>query len=181
MYNLVQKYTCAGINKHMKGYKYMMSETKEKLALIGIINEYDWNSSRIISDCWIEHEDDHNEYFECGINNDYEMFINAENHQTIILKEIRYDGEEHLDSIIDVINRLPLAPYGYLSDVLNKESEITVLVSQVFGTTSDYIIIHGEYFTDINECEKFIEKYNDIHHYKYVDIKDKKSSKIELL
>lgn len=69
-----------------------------------------------------------------------ETYYDEENNNTIILKEYRYEDEEFLDDVRDIVNSITEEPYDFVIDYLNKFKGVTVIWSQVWGTTSDYII-----------------------------------------
>lgn len=96
-----------------------------------------------------------------------ETYYDEENNNTIILKEYRYEDEEFLDDVRDIVNSIKEEPYDFVIDYLNKFKGVTVIWSQVWGTTSDYIICTD---CDAREGEYWLRKNDALGKYKYTVI-----------
>lgn len=103
-------------------------------------------------------------------NNREAVYVNKEHKQSIIFHEYRYKGEEKLKDISTMPNYISESAYDYICKILNSTDNVTVLWSQIYGTTSDYTIIYNNYLTNEEECLNHIENFNGCGSYKYVEV-----------
>lgn len=92
------------------------------------------------------------------------------NNNTLILTQNRYEDEEVQDIDI-VVNAISNEAYDYLIKELNKNCNVTVFWSQVYGTTSDYVIVYDRFGEDCLYDEKYLHelfKKNNCYKYRYV-------------
>lgn len=103
-----------------------------------------------------------------------EVWINKEHNQSIIFHEWRFPNEETLENISDIPNYISNTAYNYVSNVLDKYDNVTVVWSQIYGTTSDYTIIFDHCFTNREEVEKYISQHSShkLSLYKYTEYVD---------
>ena len=110
---------------------------------------------------------------ECQENVREVVVVNEKHKQSIIFHEHRFDGEKLLDDVCYIPNYISESAYKYICHVLNKHNNVTVIWSQAYGTTSDYTIIYDNYFTNIKQCEEYIENLKSnksVLEYKYAEI-----------
>lgn len=88
------------------------------------------------------------------------------------LTQIRYEDEETDDMDI-VVNAISNEAYDYLIKELNNHNNVTVFWSQVYGTTSDYIIVFDNFGEDY-----LYELFKQESCYKYRYVKNGKIYKI---
>lgn len=94
------------------------------------------------------------------------------------LTQIRYEDEETDDMDI-VINAISNEAYDYLIKELNNHNNITVFWSQVYGTTSDYIIVYDNFGEDcLYDIDYLYELFKQESCYKYRYVKNGKIYKI---
>lgn len=80
------------------------------------------------------------------------IYRDMETHNTLIMEamymadELKEDGKTE-DTIqpSEILDALMEDPYQYLLKVLKKEKNVTVYISEVFGTTTDYEIYHQDW------------------------------------
>ena len=104
-------------------------------------------------------------------NNREAIFINKIHNQSIVFHEYRYENEEKLGHVSEIPDYISDSAYNYICNILNNNDNITIFWSQVYGTTSDYVIIYGHYFTNGKQCREYINNYAD-KNYKYLEIKN---------
>ena len=97
---------------------------------------------------------------------------------TLILTQIRYEDEEVEDMDI-VINAISNEAYNYLINELNNNDNVTVFWDQVYGTTSDYIIVYDKFGKDcLYDIDYLYELFKQDCGYKYKYVKNGKIHKI---
>ena len=97
---------------------------------------------------------------------------------TLILTQIRYEYEEAEDMDI-VINAISNEAYNYLINELNNNDNVTVFWDQVYGTTSDYIIVYDRFGKDcLYDIDYLYELFVQDCGYKYKYVKNGKIHKI---
>lgn len=94
------------------------------------------------------------------------------------LTQIRYEDEETDDMDI-VVNAISNEAYDYLIKELNNHNNVTVFWSQVYGTTSDYIIVYDNFGEDcLYDIDYLYELFKQDCGYKYRYVKNGKIHKI---
>lgn len=88
-----------------------------------------------------------------------EVYCNSDNKVTLIFEQFRCDEEERFDESSEIINCITTKAYEPLIDYINTTQNITIYISQVYGTISDYTIYPNTYLTSY---EKFRSKEFDI-------------------
>lgn len=111
-------------------------------------------------------------------NNREVVVVNKEHRQSIIFHEYRSDNEEKLKDVCFIPDYISSEAYDYVCKVLNDNDNITVFWSQVYGTTSDYIIIYNKYFTNGEQCRKYLEEHSSLP-YKYTEVLNETEKKCE--
>ena len=97
-----------------------------------------------------------------------EIYVNTDKNIAIICEQIRTEDEEWFDESSEVINCINKNAYNKLIEYINKSKNITVYISQVYGTTSDYIIYPNIYITSYKEFDESISTKKDGISYKYL-------------
>lgn len=106
-------------------------------------------------------------------------YIDKKSGFTMKLKEYRYQGEQFEDILI-VINALKPEAYFYLLNEARKNSNITAYISQVFGTTSDYVLVYDKFGEDCLYDENYLKLiFAQESGYKYRSVKCGKIEKIK--
>lgn len=93
-------------------------------------------------------------------------------HELLESKDVDY--KKMLVDVGNVINSLMHEPYDYISQLLNGNENITIVVSAVFGTTADFVV----YFDDPKSS---VNIQDDAGSYKYKVFKDGKYSRAEIV
>lgn len=97
---------------------------------------------------------------------------------TLILTQIRYEDEEAEDMNV-VIDAISNEAYNYLMKELNNNNNVTVFWSQVYGTTSDYIIVYDKFGENcLYDMDYLKELFKKESCYKYRYVKNGKIHKI---
>ena len=97
---------------------------------------------------------------------------------TLILTQIRYENEKVEDMDI-VINAISNEAYSYLINELNHNDNVTVFWDQVYGTTSDYIIVYDNFGENcLYDIDYLYELFEQEGSYKYKYVRDGKIHKI---
>ena len=123
-----------------------------------------------------ETEFDGEEEFTYKTEERYRWYFNEENNNSIMFSEYRYEDEEHLSDVSLIPNYISESAYNYICNVLNNNKNITVVWSQVYGTTSDYIIIYDNIDIkskkEVDEYIKNAKMQSKDSSYKYTEIKN---------
>lgn len=124
----------------------------------------------------LSYEEKNYEYIDNDISENCEdrikIIYNQYHRQSIIFCEYRFEGEKHLNDVADIPNYISSNAYDYICNVLNNNDDITVFWSQVYGTTSDYVIIYNNYFTSFEEYKSYISNNLNFTNYKYKEYKN---------
>lgn len=88
-----------------------------------------------------------------------EVYCNSDNKVTLIFEQFRYDEEERFDESCEILNCITTKAYEPLIDYVNTTQNVTIYISQIYGTTADYTIYPNTYLT---LYEKFRNKEFDI-------------------
>ena len=97
---------------------------------------------------------------------------------TLILTQIRYENEEVEDMDI-VINAISNETYNYLINELNNNDNVTVFWDQIYGTTSDYIIVYDSFGENcLYDIDYLYELFKQEGSYKYKYVRNGKIHKI---
>lgn len=97
---------------------------------------------------------------------------------TLILNQIRYEGEA-VDDMNIVVDAISNEAYDYLMKELNNNDNVTVFWDQVYGTTSDYIIVYDKFGENcLYDMDYLKELFKKESCYKYRYVKNGKIHKI---
>lgn len=103
-----------------------------------------------------------------------ELILSNDIHkQSIVVREHRTNDEEFLDDTIEVGNYLSSDAYDYFSYILRNYDNVTIILCQLYHTTSNYTIIFDNYITNSDKLKVYIAKNctdrKDICGYKYTE------------
>lgn len=96
------------------------------------------------------------------------VYTNSIRNVSIICEQFRFDDEEWLDDTSEIINLIDEEVFDELVRYINAHDKITIYISQVYGTTSDYIIYPNMFITSYKEFDESISTKKDGISYKYL-------------
>ena len=106
------------------------------------------------------------------------IYIDDIKNNMLYLMQIRYEDEER-DNMSIVVNAISDEAYDYLINELNNNDIITVFWSQIYGTTSDYIIVYDKFGEDcLYDVDFLYDLFKQGCGYKYRYVKNGKIHKI---
>ena len=106
------------------------------------------------------------------------IYIDDIKNNMLYLMQIRYEDEER-DNMSIVVNAISDEAYDYLINELNNNDNITVFWSQIYGTTSDYIIVYDKFGEDcLYDVDFLYDLFKQGCGYKYRYVKNGKIHKI---
>ena len=114
-----------------------------------VFNLIDWNCK--------EELDDSDEDYPINATTFIATYYDRINNNTLHLEEIRYECEK-CEDIDVVVNAISNEAYMYLMNELSSHKNVTVFWSQVYGTTSDYVIVYDIYGKDCLYDENYLKE-----------------------
>ena len=105
------------------------------------------------------------------------VYTNSIRNVSIICEQFRFDGEEWFDNTSEIINLINKEVFDELVRYINAHDKMTIYISQVYGTTSDFIIYPNTYATTHQQfMEEVLGTETNIS-YKYLIVNNNKTEK----
>lgn len=85
------------------------------------------------------------------------VYTNSIRNVSIICEQFRFDDEEWFDDTSEIINLINEEEFNELVRYINAHDNITIYISQVFGTTSDFTIYTNTYIKSFKDFQDFTD------------------------